>query len=137
MWLPLAIVVFLFQAKVPILAKEPVDVLGWEMEVAERISMLPNPYQFYVAPAPETLLKSQDPWIATRTAPPGERRYFEMEDSAEMMGIVVQPRVTAGLQVEFVGPAEETKRSRVFTNLDRDPFHPSYVLTTVGVRLRF
>lgn len=140
MGLPLSLAVCLLStltAQVPQPEEESSPAGTWEMEIADRIAALPNPYEFYDSPPPETLLKVDEPWDAVPPTPSRERRWFEMEDSADWLGLTLGQWVTAGLQVEFVGPAEEPKRERKMTNLKWDPFHPVYVQTTVGLRIRF
>jgi hypothetical protein len=113
----------------------PGELSAWETDVAERMKLVPNPYEFYDAPPPDSLLQVDGPWI--HREPPRERRFFEMEDSADWMEIKLVRRTTMGLQVEFTGPAEEPPAERKMTNLKWDPYDPRYILTTFGVRLRF
>jgi hypothetical protein len=98
------------------------------------MSDVPNPYGLYPAPPPHSLIEPPAlplPEIAR------ERRYFEMEDSGDRMGIQLSKNVLVGLQVEWVGPAEEPRSYRRIIVIKHDPFHPIYLLTTVGVRIRF
>ena len=103
--------------------------------VGERISSLPNPYRSSDFPGPS------HSWLGAPAPPLGEsereRHWFQMEDSAEMMGTRLGRHVSAGLQVEFVGPAEDPRDQRRIIAIKGDPFHPRYVLTTAGLRIRF
>lgn len=125
-------------AQVPEPEEDPREIAAeWESSMAERMAGAPNPYKPHASPRPAPPPRTDDPWIQPWSPPPTEREYFEMEDSADWMGIQVSSVVLAGLEVEFAGPAEEPKRQRVMTNLKYDPFHPTYVQTTVGFRIRF
>jgi hypothetical protein len=122
----------------PHLADPPWDALrvSWESSIGERIDSLPNPYD---EPRPirlSLLDESRDPEMPPLTLL-GDRRWFEMEDSADWLGLALGSWATAGLQVEFAGPAEETKRERRMIHMRRDPFDPIYVQTTAGIRIRF
>jgi len=119
----------------PTLETEPSSLAAALHPVAERIYALPNPYQdFDAAPLPELR-----PEGSTLPLPEleRERRYFEMEDSGDMMGIRLNQNILAGLQVEFMGPAEDPRSSRKIVFMKTDPFHQRYLLTTAGATLRF
>jgi hypothetical protein len=103
--------------------------------VAERMFAAPNPYASFDAPTPASL-GSDGAAPPTPTAD-GERRWFQMEDSGDWMGIRLNQDVLAGLQVEFIGPAEDPKSSRKIVFMRTDPFHQRFLLTTAGVTLRF
>lgn len=104
--------------------------------MAGRMAEVPNPYQDYAESLPSSL-RDELPKIARAAEPPAETRYFEMEDSGDWMGFNLSRLVRAGLQVEFTGYAEDPKQFRRMTNMKWDPYHPSYLLTTAGLLIRF
>jgi len=103
--------------------------------VAERLGTLPNPYQSY--DLPDSAQPRIDAPASTLSELERERRWFQMEDSADWMGVRLNQNVTAGFQVEFVGPAEDPRASRKIVSIRNDPFHQRYLLMTSGLTLRF
>ena len=110
--------------------------LAWEATVAERMESVPNPYQDY-ADVPRSLSDIEAMRVASGEGSASERRWFEMEDSGDMMGVKLSDLLRAGLQVEFAGYAEDSKATRRMTNIKYDPYHPAYLLTTAGLQMRF
>jgi hypothetical protein len=110
---------------------------SWEATVAERMDSAPNPYQDYMSDLPGSLREAQGTGVAPLPESASERRWFEMEDSGDMMGIKLSDLMRAGLQVEFAGYAEDPKQSRRMINMRYDPYHPAYLLTTAGLQMRF
>ena len=110
---------------------------SWEASVAERIGEMPNPYQDSSSQLPGSLREIQAAGAAPFSESSAERRWFDMEDSGDMMGLKLSDFLRAGLQVEFSGPAEEPKQSRRSTNVKSDPYNPAYLLTTAGLQMRF
>lgn len=102
--------------------------------MGQRIWEVPNPYEFDPAPPPTSL---SDPPPRPLPEIARERRYFEMTDSADWMGITLNRNVKIGMQVEFVGPAEDPELSRRIIFIPHDPFHPIFLLPTGGLRIRF
>ena len=112
------------------------SVSTWEASMAERMVSPPNPYQDAVAEPPGSLRDVQGPGTAP-VPESSERRWFDLEDSGDWMGLNLHRLVRAGLQVEFTGYAEDPPQSRRMTNMKWDPWHPRYLLTTAGVQVRF
>ena len=104
------------------------------MSVAHRMEEMPSLSELVSAPAVDAPIPRSVPPMAE---PERDRRYFEMDDSADMMGFPLNPKMLVGLQVEFVGPGEEPRVATRSAQLLVDPFHPKYLLTTAGLRLRF
>jgi hypothetical protein len=126
---------FLFYLS-PDLRIERNPLITWEASVAERMESPPNPYQDFGSELPASRRDFEGPGIA----PPSEsggRRWFDMEDSGDMMGLKLNSRMRAGLQVEFAGYAEDDRQSRRMINMKYDPYHPAYLLTTAGLQFRF
>jgi len=113
-------------------AAPDIDV-AWTSSVAHRMWDLPNPYEVDLAPPPGSLISPETP-MPEPARPP---RYFVIEDSADMMGLPLSRNVLVGFQVEFVGPGEEPTGAAKTTRVARDPYHPAFLLPTVGLRLGF
>ena len=109
----------------------------WEASVAERIGEMPNPYQDSSSERPGSLREAQASGVAPLSESTSERRWFDMEDSGDMMGVKLSDFLRAGFQVEFAGHAEEPKPSRRMLDSKWDPYHPAYLLTTAGLQMRF
>jgi hypothetical protein len=109
--------------------------IAWALlAVADRIGGLQNPYRVHEELPPASLRSEPAP---LPLAAEGERRWFQMEDSGDWMGTRLLGQVTAGLSVDFTGPAEEPPATRKIISIKGDPYHPRYVLTTAGFTLKF
>lgn len=102
----------------------------WTTSVAHRVWDLPNPYELHSLRWTDSPLAPEPPPLPE---PAGERRWFTMEDSGDMMGLPLSRNAVVGLQVELVGPSEDPGTTRVAI----DPYHPKFLLTTAGVRIAF
>jgi hypothetical protein len=109
---------------------------SWEASVAERMVEMPNPYQDS-SDLPGFLREALAPGVPPLSESSSERRWFDMEDSGDMMGLKLNDVLRAGLQVEFAGHAEDPKPSRRMLDSKWDPYHPAYLLTTAGLQMRF
>jgi hypothetical protein len=102
--------------------------------MADRIWEVPNPYEFYRAPPPTSLIDPAPPPLPESER---ERRYFELTDSGDWMGLPLLRNVKLDVQVEFVGPAEDPALSRRIIAIPYDPYHPAFLLPTAGLSIRF
>lgn len=102
--------------------------------VAHRIWDVPNPYDRPRLQSLESLLAPEPSPMAE---PARATRYFVIEDSADMMGLSLSRNVLLGFQAEFVGPGEEPAAAHRTTRVTVDPYHPRFLLPTVGVRIGF
>lgn len=104
--------------------------VSWTTSVAHRLWELPNPYDLPDARPSDSPLAPEPPPFPE---PAGERRWFAMEDSGDMMGLPLGRSAILGLQVELIGPSEDQHPTRPGI----DPYHPRFLLTTAGVRIQF
>jgi hypothetical protein len=106
----------------------------WMSSLAHRIWDVPNPYE-HSSVLPSGLPLAPDAPPLPEPARP--TRYFVIEDSADQMGIPLSPNVLMGFQVEFVGPAEEPAAAQKIIRIPHDPYHPMFLMPTIGVRIQF
>ena len=102
--------------------------------VAHRVWDVPNPYESsFVAPSDSPL----DPEPPPIPEPAGDRRWFVIEDSGDLMGVPLDRNVVAGLQVELVGPAGDPAAAQKTLRVAVDPYHPRFLLWAAGIRVGF